>query len=138
MARGPSYTPLSDGARQWITVHLEYGRTLGLETSDLTTAGEFFDTSLSAVERGEQSAKDADVVVNIAGVFLGEHLCETTDLTWAVSTDQYGTELCVRSEDGRWVFFPRAAAAKRWRARETGWMLPFATMVKGQVSGAPS
>ena len=56
---------------------------------------------------------------------------------WAIVADEFGTDLCVRSPETSWVFFPQSAVAKRWEARETGWVLPFVAWVKEQVSGAP-
>ena len=54
---------------------------------------------------GEQSPQDANTVVNLVAVFLGEHLCSTEDLAWAILTDETGTDLCIRSSDASWVFF---------------------------------
>ena len=137
MAGTPEYSPLSGSERQWIDGHVEYARTLRLDPSDVRTIGEFFDSSLAAISSGEQSPEDANAVVNVVAVLLGEHLCQTANLVWAIVTDEFGTDLCVRSPETSWVFFPQSAVAKRWEAGEANWVTPFMAWVKQQVSEAP-
>ncbi|WP_193610220.1 DUF3806 domain-containing protein [Nocardioides lijunqiniae] len=137
MSTAPDYTPLSDGEQQWIAGHVEYGRTLGIEVSDPRSISQFFDSSFRAIESGEQSPEDANAVVNIVAVLLGEHLCDASNLTWSIVTDEFGTDLCVRGPDTSKVFFPQSSVAKRWEAGETGWVLPFVSWVNEQVNGAP-
>lgn len=74
------YSVLSDGDKKWIAVHLEYGRSFGLNPVDARAIGEFFDSSLTAIEHGEQSPEDANAVVNIVAVLRGEHICASSNL----------------------------------------------------------
>lgn len=138
MERAPEYGPLTKSERDWLDAHVRYAEELGLTTNDVQSISDFFDSSLRAVHSGEQSTEDANAVVNIVGVLLGEHICATTSLDWAIVTDEFGTDLCVHDPETSWVFFPQSSAAKRWEAGETEWVQPFVAWVHGQVENAPS
>jgi hypothetical protein len=77
------------------------------------------------------------VVVNVVAVFLDEHICLAPELNWAIVNDELGTDLCVRSSNTSRAFFPQPSVAKRWEAREEGWVLPFAEWVKQRVANPP-
>ena len=133
----PQYSALSDGEKKWIAAHLEYGRSIGLNPVDARAIGEFFDSSLRAIEHGEQSPEDANAVINIVAVLLGEHICTSSKLRWAIITDELGSDLCVHDPATSWVFFPQSSVAKRWEAKELGWVQPFVAWAKQSVSAPP-
>lgn len=137
MADSPEYASLSEGENQWIAAHVAYGRNFGLDPSNVPAISNFFDSSLAGIKSGEQSAEDANAVINIVAVLLGEHICATSNLGWAIVSDEFGTDLCVRSLETSWVFFPQSSVTKRWEASETNWVVPFLAWVKEQVSEAP-
>jgi hypothetical protein len=91
----------------------------------------------TAFERREQSPEDANAVINIVAAVLGEHICAPSDLRWAIITDELGSDLCVHDPATNWVFFPQSSVAKRWEAKELGWVLPFVAWVKQTVSAPP-
>jgi hypothetical protein len=134
VAPTPTYAALTDSERQWIAAHVEYGRTLGLDAANALAISEFFDLSLLAVKSGEQSQEDANAVINVVAVLLGEHICATSTLRWAIVTDEFGTDLCLCSPETSWVFFPQSSVAKRWEETETEWVVPFLAWVQENVS----
>lgn len=138
MERAPEYAPLTEAERNWLDAHLRYAGEIGLVPDDIPSISAFFDSSLHGVRSGEQSPEDANAVINIVGVLLGEHICATTSLNWAIVTDEFGTDLCVHDPETSWVFFPQSSAAKRWEAGETDWVQPFVAWVHGQVITPPS
>lgn len=138
MDRSPGYSPLTEGERSWLDAHVRYAEELGLAPTDVREISDFFDSSLRAVRSGEQAPEDANAVINIVGVLLGEYICSTTSLDWAIMTDEFGTDLCVHDPATSWVFFPQSSTAKRWEAGETDWVEPFVAWVRDQVQGPPS
>lgn len=133
MVPAPTYAALTDSENQWIAAHVEYGRTLGLEAANPVSISEFFDSSVLAVQSGEQSREDANAVINVVAVLLGEHIRATSTLNWTIVTDEFGTDLCLSSPETSWVFFPQSSVAKRWEETQTGWVVPFLAWVQENV-----
>jgi len=137
MAKQATYSELSSSEREWLDAHIEAAREDGLGPQSQSAIGEFFDSSLDAVVRGEQPPETANNVVNLVAVLLGEHLCSTTDLRWAIMTDEQGADLCIHDPATSWTLFPQSSVAKRWESGETGWVEPFCQWALENATAPP-
>jgi hypothetical protein len=138
MSVEPPYSELSPSEREWLDAHVVRAREMGLDPGSQDSISEFFDTSLDAVVRGEQPPDIANNVVNIVAVLLGEHLCSSTGLRWAIMNDEQGADLCVFDPATSWTLFPQSSVAKRWESGETEWVEPFCRWVLENVTAPPS
>ncbi|GAC1379833.1 MAG: hypothetical protein NVSMB48_04400 [Marmoricola sp.] len=134
MTNTPQFEPLSSSELDWIAAHVEHARNLGVDPSQEAAISAFFDSSLSAVTTGEASQEIANTVVNVVAALLGERLCQSAGLEWAIVSDEFGTDLCVRRPGTSLAFFPQSSVSKRWTERESGWVEPFCTWVRERVA----
>ncbi|AXH96975.1 DUF3806 domain-containing protein [Ornithinimicrobium avium] len=113
----PESTRPGDEDRARIKAGLAALEVEGVDVDDLTSLGEGLDRALSGwmTRHGE----DHDGIVERYAIGIGEHLVRRTDLTWAVVTDVFGTDLAVSAGD--FVVVPHNLVAVRWMRRETGW-----------------
>lgn len=109
MANSPEYAPLSAAEHEWIAAHVAHGRALGADPADASAIGELFDSSVATIADGRQPAADANTIVNVVAVLLGEHLRGTAGLDWAIITDERTDMTDIR--------ITRNEAESRWEAR---------------------
>lgn len=137
MAGKPTYAALSDAERDWIERHIAYAHSIGVDPGNEASISDFFDSTLDAVNSGRESPEVANTVVNVVGVLIGELICAQSSLGWAIVTDEHGTDLCLHDPAMSWTLFPQSSAAKRWEAKETGWVKPFCAWARESVSAPP-
>lgn len=138
MAEDQVFAELSDAERDWIDQHLAQARALGVVPEDVESISNFFDTNLGAVRAGRESPEVANMTVNLVAVLVGELIRHQTNLTWAIVTDDQGTDLCLHDYATSWTLFPQSSAAKRWEASEKGWVRPFCAWARESVSTPPA
>ena len=137
MPADPQYAPLTDGEEQWVAAHARYGRDLGADPTDVASIEEFFDAQLAANAEGRLAPEDANAIINVIAVLLGEHLRMTANVDWAIVTDEFGTDLCVYRPENQWTFFPQSSVAKRWETKESGWIRSFAAWAAERTRDIP-
>lgn len=131
------YDDLSPAEREWVDGHVEHACSLGVDPQHPESISSLYDEALLAVQRGDQSPEIGNSVVNLVGALIGEYVCRTSPMRWAILTDEFGTELCVYDPATSWTFFPQSSAAKRWEAQELGWVVPFCAWVHESVTNPP-
>ena len=130
----PTYSDLSHAERAWVEDQLAAAARSGAHTSDLPSVDRLFGEALAGVRDGSVRPETGNDVVNQVAALVGEHLCRTAGMQWAIVTDEYGTDLCVRQPGSTLLFFPQSSAAKRWESGEVGWVQPFCAWAHGQVA----
>jgi hypothetical protein len=137
MSSEPTYAELSPSELEWLAGHVQHARDIGIDPSDEGSISEFFDGALDAVNRGTESPEIGNTVVNVVGVLVGELLCAQSALRWRIFADEQGTDLCLHDPATSWTLFPQSSAAKRWEAREAGWVRPFLSWARESVLNPP-
>ncbi len=64
--------------------------------------------------------KDPNPMINAFGTAFGQRLVEDLSMTWAVVTDEHGTDMAVCGQPGDVLVFPPNLVAKRFVANELG------------------
>jgi len=131
-----TFSEISPAERAWIDEHLARAAEAGATVPDLASVSRLFDEAYEGVRSGAVPPEAANDVVNTVGVLVGEHLCRSAGMAWAIVVDEYGTDLCVRDPHSSTVLFPQSSAAKRWEAGELGWVEPFTAWARGHVAEA--
>ena len=83
--------------------------------------------------RHDAETEDANPVINAFGIAFGQYLVEQLQLTWAVASDQHGTEMAVHGQPGNILIYPLNLVAKRYTARETGFFMPLFSEFQDQI-----
>jgi hypothetical protein len=65
---------------------------------------------------------DANDLINLVGVAIGQHLVDAVGLEWCAVVDEYGNDLGVHGGPADAVVCPTSLVAKRWESRETDWI----------------
>jgi len=61
---------------------------------------------------------DPNGVINAVGYAFGSYLVQRVGMSWALVTDEYGTEVAVHGSPGDLLIFPANFVAKRYETRE--------------------
>jgi Domain of unknown function (DUF3806) len=123
--------PLNEAEREWVASNLsEAARLLtgsGLP-ADGTLSPEALDDLWALLLQEEP--EDPNPAINVVGLAFGQLLADRLGLSWIALTDEHGTEIAVRGR-ADFTVFPTNFVAKRYEARETGFLAPaFNEMVK--------
>jgi hypothetical protein len=82
------------------------------------------------VEVLQEDSSDPNPAINVVGLAFGQLLADDLGLSWVALTDEHGTEIAVRGR-ADFTVFPTNFIAKRYEARETGFIAPaFQEMVR--------
>ena len=94
-----------------------------VDIDDLGALGGAFDAALAGwLEAGRRHRAGHEVIVERYAVGIGEHLARHTDLSWALVTDPFGTDLAVAGGRDDFVVVPANLVAARWLNQESGWV----------------
>ena len=118
MPLAPASRRVGEEERARIATALESLAAEGVDVDDLASIGAGLDRALARWVK--ENGTDHDAIVERYAIGIGEHLTRTTDLTWEVVTDSFGTDLSVAAGD--FVVVPHNLVAVRWMRRETGWV----------------
>jgi hypothetical protein len=124
---------LNEDEAAWITQNVEIAKKLVA-----AYAGEASQLDPAALDRagvgwsahGEDDRVEPNVLANALGIAFGQYLVQTLHMTWAVVTDEHGTDIAVRGAPSDMLVFPTAATAKRIANGD----LPFFTDLYEQLS----
>jgi hypothetical protein len=95
----------------------------GLDVTDLAAVGAAFDEALSSWQSARKGERgDEREIVERFAIAIGEHLHQTTDLSWSRVTDAFGTDLAVAGGTDDFVVVPGNLVAARWMNADTGWV----------------
>jgi hypothetical protein len=95
----------------------------GVDIDDLRAIGAAFDAALAGwMDASKRHRESHDVIVERFAIGIGEHLARHTDLSWAVVTDAFGTDLAVAGGLDEFVVVPANLVATRWLNAERGWV----------------
>ena len=124
----PTFRALDESAERWIadavaamrayldgSGRLEDGE---VTTSALDDAWVELRSGWRSSGAGEQAIKDA---INRVGLAFGQLLVDRLGMSWAIATDNHGTDFAVRRGSG-WVVFPRDVVRKRYATDERGFL----------------
>ena len=117
----PVTSPLTDVERQRIADGLARLVERGVDVDDLDSIGAGFDAA-RARWLADPTGEGADVIVELLGVAIGEHLARHSARQWAVVTDVFGTDLGLASARAETVVVPHNLISARWMRGETGWV----------------
>lgn len=114
--------PLSEAEEEWMGnlygfVLKAAGASDGLSIEQLQ---DFYD---SWIETGEPQVEDPNIMINAAGVALGQLLSESLQIDWCIYEDQYGTDLALHTPANDVTLFPLSSVAKRFERRETSFLV---------------
>lgn len=131
----PTLSPLASGEQQWISANLAILSDLGVDLADPGQLGDLYDAQLGQWEPGgENVGQDPNPTINLIGLGLGEHLARRCGLRWCVATDARGAEIAIHRQPGDILIYPTNTVAKRWVAREYGFLPGFADHIAIQVA----
>jgi hypothetical protein len=116
----PVTTPLTEVERTRIATALDTLAAKGVDVDDLGAIGAAYDRAFDDARSG--AGDTADVVVELFGIALGEHLARHSARGWAVVTDVFGTDLGVVAARADTVIVPHNLVSARWMRGETGWV----------------
>ena len=124
---------LNEDELAWIRQNLEIANKVVAayagETSQLDPAA-LDRAAVGWNDRREDDRIEPNTLANALGIAFGQYLVQALQMTWAVVTDEHGTEIAVHATPSDILVFPTAAAAKRIAKGE----LPFFADLYEQLS----
>jgi hypothetical protein len=113
--------PLRQQERGHLAKHLNALVAEGVDIEDLASLSQGLDAAYE--QWSTHRNDDHSEIVERYAVGIGEHLSRTTDLRWALVTDQFGTDLgLVEGPQAAFMVVPSNLVAARWMRGETGWI----------------
>ncbi len=95
----------------------------GIDVGDLAALGRAFDAAMTGwLDTPVRKREGHDAIVERFAIGVGEHLDRHTDLSWALVTDAFGTDLAVAGGRDEFVVVPSNLVASRWLNEESGWV----------------
>ena len=95
----------------------------GIDVGDLDALGRAFDAAMTGwLDTPVRQREGHDAIVERFAIGVGEHLDRHTDLSWALVTDAFGTDLAVAGGRDDFVVVPSNLVAARWLNEERGWL----------------
>lgn len=125
--------------RAWIAAHVAAARSLIDETIHPLKAGEPIDPdALDAIWAGwlDQPAievRDANGMINMIGLALGQTLVDRLGLKWKVVQDGQSTEIAVHGAVGDVLIFPTNLVAKRYVSRTRHFITEVVASIESEV-----
>jgi hypothetical protein len=122
----PQSLPLAGSQELWFATRRRdlselLARMLPEKVTDSLPSAEVLDDLWSTWLAGAPSGEEADHMVNILGVALGDHLVRARAFAWSIVSDEWGTALGVVAEGeagGHVATDPFSFVAKRWERKE--------------------
>jgi hypothetical protein len=134
--------PPNESERDWIETNLGLARELVAAytgsrppgTPDASALDDAYAAWL-ADWRGQPPSErdDPNIFVNAFGLAFGQCLADALELSWAVATDDAGTEIAVHGQPGDVLVFPPNLVGKRFERGETHFFAPVLEEIRGQV-----
>ena len=94
-----------------------------VDVDDLAALGAAFDVALTQWRDASTSPQEGhEAIVEWYAIGIGEHLSRHTDLSWALVTDAFGTDLALAGGRDEFVVVPSNLVAARWLNQERGWI----------------
>lgn len=95
----------------------------GVDIDDLAALGAGYDAAMSRwLGVSKRQREGHELIVERYAVGIGEHLARHTDLSWALVTDAFGTDLGLAGGKDEFVVVPSNLVASRWLNEESGWV----------------
>ena len=128
--------PVNDAEQSWIAGHLELLHASGIDVADPAALGGLYDELLTRwLSAAPGLRPDPNPNINLLGIGVGEHLRRRTGvLDGAVVVDADGAEIALHGQPGEIIIYPTNAVAKRWTAREVGFLPDFAEQTVDAVA----
>jgi hypothetical protein len=137
----PTFSPLTDGERDWVAQQLAAAREFvaGLSPADAgrPVTPEVLDRAFASWLPGAgDDTAGINAAINAVGVQFGQFLVDGAGFEWVIAADGQGTDLAVRALPGRGdvLVYPANFVAKRWQRRESGFLAASVAAIRGQVA----
>ncbi len=96
-----------------------------------------YDEAFRLWQRDESRQFSTDDVVERLGAYLGNRLANDFDMEWVEVTDEYGTDLAVRSRKFEVISFPLSSVAKRIQNNQYDFMVGVYYAVQDALASGP-
>ena len=94
-----------------------------VDVDDLAALGAAFDVALTQWRGASTHGREGhEAIVERFAIGIGEHLSRHTDLSWALVTDAFGTDLALAAGRDEFVVVPSNLVAARWLNQERSWI----------------
>jgi Domain of unknown function (DUF3806) len=122
--------PINEKEKAWIKTQLESASKFveGFSSVDcgqsLTLAA--LDRAFAAWVASDPTDVDLiNAIINYVGIAFGQILADSIGLEWVIATDDHGSDLAVHGlpEKGDVLIYPSNFVAKRWKRRETNFLV---------------
>ena len=110
--------PPNEDEMAWIAENLDEARSLAARYAP-QAGGDLdplrLDRALTgwSISRDPTQRVEPNALVNALGLAFGQYLVDRLGMSWAVVSDEQGTDIAVHSSPGDILIFPTSAAAKR-------------------------
>jgi Domain of unknown function (DUF3806) len=81
---------------------------------------------------------DRNIIVNLAGVTIGDVLAGECGLTWKIISDEFGTDLGLWREEGQIVVSPIHSVAKLFADEQDGFVVDLCASLRAKLRGIGS
>ena len=132
---------LNDSERAWLEAHVNVAgilvETYAAARSRAPLTPESLDIAWSAwISGASDDVEMANTIVNARGAAFGQFLVDSAGFRWVVATDERGTEMAVVALEGTAdvVVYPMNLVAKRYEAKERGFIPQLLERIRDQVS----
>jgi hypothetical protein len=96
-----------------------------------------YDEAFSAWQRDKKRRLSETAVIARLGAYLGNRLVADFDMEWVEVTDEYGTDLAVRSRKFEVMAFPHSSVKKRIEDNEHDFMVGVYYAVQDAIASGP-
>ena len=143
-AKAPQASALTAQEEAWLQAQREamlgFARALGLEMPQndderLALCDEFI--RWWHREPVEQRI-NPNIIVNLAGVAIGDVLARECRLTWKIITDEFGTDLGLWRAEGQIVVLPIHSVAKLFADEHDGFVVDLCASLRAKLRGIGS
>jgi Domain of unknown function (DUF3806) len=131
---------LNDAERQWIASCIDAARQMVTAFSP-NDSGKPIDASIldrayaGWLATNESDGNRINEVINAIGFAFGQLLVTESGFRFVVATDDQGCEMAILALPGKGdvLVYPSHLVDKRWRTRETGFLVPLHRVITDQV-----
>ena len=131
---------------KWIQANLGLGqelvRTFAPSSAGAPASLRSLDEAFAAwLAQHDPAKEDPNPMINAFGIAFGQHFVDKLHFSWAVVSDEHGTEMAVHGSPGDIIVYPPNFVAKRYTSKATGFFeSTFAEMKRDveRVRSAPA
>ena len=117
----PELSPLSEAEIQWRDKQFKAAQIIARrytgDCEDLPSLA-MLDEVVEGWLDDNESRIEVNVLINAIGIAFGQHLANSSALTWVIATDTRGSDLALYRENSEVLIYPANAVAKRIVAEE--------------------